>query len=113
MAQPPLLSVQSLTARFGGVLALDSVTFELQRGSITGLIGPNGAGKTTLFNCLGRLHAPESGEILLEGESLLRLASHQIAEIGVGHTFQNVALLPSPTVLHNQMLRAHTRSHTD
>jgi branched-chain amino acid transport system ATP-binding protein len=113
MAQPALLSVQSLTARFGGVLALDRVTFELQRGSITGLIGPNGAGKTTLFNCLSRLHAPESGEILLEGQSLLRLASHQIAEVGIGRTFQNVALFPTLTVLQNVMVGAHTRTYGD
>jgi len=113
MAQPVLLSVQSVTARFGGVLALDRVSFELQTGSITGLIGPNGAGKTTLFNCLSGLHAPESGEILFHGESLRRLAPHQIAEAGVGRTFQNVALFPSLTVLENVMVGAHTRTQGD
>src|SRR5260370_38131360 len=113
MAQPALLSVQSLTARFGGVLALDRVTFELQRGSITGLIGPNGAGKTTLFNCLSRLHTPESGELLFEGASLLRSSPHGIAQLGIGRTFQNIALFPTLTVIQNVMVGMHCCTRSD
>jgi branched-chain amino acid transport system ATP-binding protein len=109
-AEPALLSVRSVTIRFGGVVALDKVDFQLQKGTITGLIGPNGAGKTTLFNCLSRLHNPQSGEILFEGKSLLKLAPHQIAELGVGRTFQNVALFPALTVLQNVMVGMHTRT---
>ncbi len=110
---PALLSVRALTARFGGVVALDKVDLKLRRGAITGLIGPNGAGKTTLFNCLSRLHTPESGEILFEGRSLLRLAPHRIAEIGIGRTFQNVALFPTLTVLENVMVGMHCRTKSD
>jgi len=110
---PDLLSVRALTARFGGVVALDKVDLQLRRGAITGLIGPNGAGKTTLFNCLSRLHTPESGEILFEGRSLLRLAPHRIAEIGIGRTFQNVALFPTLTVLENVMVGMHCRTKSD
>jgi branched-chain amino acid transport system ATP-binding protein len=108
-----LLAVQKLTARFGGVLALDRVDLALETGSITGLIGPNGAGKTTLFNCLSRLHFPASGEVLFEGASLLRVPPHRIAELGIGRTFQNLALFPTLTVLQNVMVGMHSRTRTD
>ncbi len=111
--EPNLLSVRSLTARFGGVVALDQVDFNLDNGTITGLIGPNGAGKTTLFNCLSRLHAPDSGEILFDGKSLLRLAPHRIVELGIGRTFQNLALFPTLTVLQNVMVGMHSRTRSD
>ena len=111
--QPDLLCVRSLTARFGGVVALDKVDFRLEKGTITGLIGPNGAGKTTLFNCLSRLHAPESGEIIFDGTSLLRHAPHRIAHLGIGRTFQNLALFPNLTVLQNVMVGMHSRTRGD
>ena len=110
---PALLSIQSLTARFDGVVALDQVQFEVPRGSITGLIGPNGAGKTTLFNCLSRLHLPESGEILFDGISLLALPPHQVAKVGIGRTFQNIALFPTLSVLANVMVGLHSRTQAD
>ncbi len=108
-----LLTVRDLSARFGGVLAVDHVDFELPRGTISGLIGPNGAGKTTLFNCLSRLHTPHTGEILFEGVPLLRLGPHRIAGAGIGRTFQSPALFPTLTVLENVLLGLHSRTRSD
>ena len=79
-----LLEVSDVVVRFGGIVALDGVSFDLEEGQILGLIGPNGAGKTTLFNCLSRLYTPVSGDIRFEGRSLLDRPSHRIAEIGIG-----------------------------
>ena len=84
------------------------------RAHILGLIGPNGAGKTTLFNCLSRLYQPRSGDILMEGTSILTRPAHRIAEIGIGRTFQNVALFPNLSVMDNVrvgMPRAHLQRH--
>jgi branched-chain amino acid transport system ATP-binding protein len=106
----PLLSVQGVTLRFGGVVALDKVSFDVAPGQIAGLIGPNGAGKTTLFNCLSRLYQPSAGDILFEGRSVLPLPRHRIATIGIGRTFQNVALFDHMTVLENVMVGRHSRS---
>ena len=88
-----------MTRRFGGVVALDGVTFDVEPGSIVGLIGPNGAGKTTLFNCITRLYTPQRGDVQLKGESLLRLRAHEVARRGVTRTFQNVNLFSNMTVL--------------
>ena len=92
--------------RFGGIVALDGVSFDLRRGQILGLIGPNGAGKTTLFNCLCRLYTPSAGDILFEGRSILGRPPHRIAGIGIGRTFQNLALFPHLTVLDNVLVGA-------
>src|SRR5262245_46523376 len=105
-----LLQVRDVAVRFGGIVALDGVSFEVAAGSIVGLIGPNGAGKTTLFNCLSRLYQCDRGEIVFDGRSLLSTPRHRIAGIGIGRTFQNVALFGSMTVLENVMLGAHSRS---
>lgn len=99
--------------RFGGIVALDGVSFEMGAGQIVGLIGPNGAGKTTLFNCLSRLYSPDRGELLFEGRSILRAAPHHIAALGMGRTFQNLALFPSMTVLQNVMVGVHSRTRSD
>jgi branched-chain amino acid transport system ATP-binding protein len=112
-AHPPLLEVKDVAVRFGGIVALAGVSFDLPRGQILGLIGPNGAGKTTLFNCLSRLYQPSSGDILFEGESILPRPAHRIAEIGIGRTFQNVALFDRLTVLQNVMIGGHTRCKSD
>jgi branched-chain amino acid transport system ATP-binding protein len=109
----PLLAVRDVTVRFGGITALDRVAFEMHAGQIVGLIGPNGAGKTTLFNCLSRLHTPDHGDILFEGQSLLDLPRHRIAGLGVGRTFQNLALFSSMTVLQNVMVGLHSRTGSD
>jgi branched-chain amino acid transport system ATP-binding protein len=106
----PLLSVRGVTVRFGGVVALDSVSFDVAPGQIMGLIGPNGAGKTTLFNCLSRLYQPSAGEVLFEGRSILSVPRHRIPMIGIGRTFQNVALFDRLTVLENVMVGRHSRT---
>lgn len=108
-----LLTVRDLTVRFGGILALDGVSFDMEEGRIVGLIGPNGAGKTTLFNCLSRLYTPNAGEILLEGLSLLGLPPYRIAQLGIGRTFQNLALFQTMTVLQNVMVGIHARTRGD
>src|SRR5436190_15877484 len=105
-----LLEVRDVAVRFGGIVALDSVSFGVEAGSIVGLIGPNGAGKTTLFNCLSRLYQCDRGEILFAGESLLAQPRHRIADLGIGRTFQNVAVFQSMTVRENVMVGAHCRS---
>jgi branched-chain amino acid transport system ATP-binding protein len=105
-----LLEVDQVSVRFGGIVALDGVGFDVARGEIAGLIGPNGAGKTTLFNCLSRLYQFEQGEIRFEGQSILATPKHAIASIGVGRTFQNLALFRSMSVLENAMLGCHCRT---
>jgi branched-chain amino acid transport system ATP-binding protein len=108
----PLLEVRNVAVRFGGIVALDDVSFDVQRGQIVGLIGPNGAGKTTLFNCLSRLYQPAAGDILFEGRSILSRPAHRIAEIGICRTFQNVALFTYLTVLDNVMIGAHAHGQS-
>jgi branched-chain amino acid transport system ATP-binding protein len=106
---PPLLAVDDVTRRFGGVVALDGVTFDVGAGEIVGLIGPNGAGKTTAFNVITRLYKPDSGRVLLDGDDLLRTAPHRVIRRGVARTFQNVALWPTQTVIDNVRLGARSR----
>ena len=112
-AVAPLLSVRDVRVTFGGIVALDGVSFDLQPGQVLGLIGPNGAGKTTLFNCLSRLYQPSAGDILMDGVSILDLPAHRIAEIGIGRTFQNVALFPRLSVRDNVLVGGHARSRSD
>src|SRR6201995_2133826 len=111
--QDPLLAVRDVSVVFGGIVALNGGSFNMHQGQILGLIGPNGAGKTTLFNCLSRLYQPSSGDILLEGRSILTRPPHRIAEIGIGRTFQNVALFPTLPVLDNVRVGTHSRSSSD
>jgi branched-chain amino acid transport system ATP-binding protein len=108
----PLLQVDKVTVRFGGITALDGVSFDVARGHIVGLIGPNGAGKTTLFNCLSRLYAFSEGSVRFEGRSLLETPAWGIASLGIGRTFQNLALFRSMSVRQNIMLGGHSRTHT-
>src|ERR1700710_1170743 len=109
----PLLAVRDVSVVFGGIIALNGVSFDMHKGKILGLIGPNGAGKTTLFNCLSRLYQPSKGDILLEGQSILTRPAHKIAEIGIGRTFQNVALFPNLSVLDNVRVGTHARTNSD
>jgi branched-chain amino acid transport system ATP-binding protein len=104
----PLLKVADLSIRFGGIVALDGVSFSHERGEILGLIGPNGAGKTTLFNCITRLYDPDRGSIQLDGTELLRKMPHRIIGLGVARTFQNIELFGSMSTLENVMLGLHT-----
>jgi branched-chain amino acid transport system ATP-binding protein len=109
----PLLDVRDVAVRFGGIVALDGVSFTLEEGQILGLIGPNGAGKTTLFNCVSRLYTPTRGDILFAGRSTLRRWAHRIAEIGIARTFQNLALFGPQTVLDNVKIGGHAHSSGD
>ena len=104
-----LLSVRDLCVRFGGIVALDGVSFDVGRGQICGLIGPNGAGKTTLFNCLSRLYRAERGSVVFEDRPLFEAPEHRIAALGIGRTFQNLALFRTMSVLENVMVGTHCR----
>lgn len=106
----PLLVVDQVTVAFGGIVALDALSFEVQRGEICGLIGPNGAGKTTLFNVISRLYQPTSGAVRFASHDLLATAPHRIAELGIARTFQNLALWPGLSVLENVMVGAHSQA---
>ncbi|MFN2645974.1 MAG: ABC transporter ATP-binding protein [Burkholderiales bacterium] len=105
-----LLRVQDVAVRFGGIVALDGVSFDVAPGRIVGLIGPNGAGKTTLFNCISRLYPCDRGDIRFGGTSLLRLARHEVVTLGIARTFQNVALFRTMSVLDNVMVGGHAKS---
>ncbi len=109
-AAQAVLRVEDVGVRFGGIVALDGVSFEVRRGEIVGLIGPNGAGKTTLFNCLSRLYECDRGSISFAGRPLGGVARHRIAALGIGRTFQNLALFRSMSVLDNVMVGRHCRS---
>jgi branched-chain amino acid transport system ATP-binding protein len=108
-----ILSVRKVSMRFGGIVALDDVSFDMGAGQIVGLIGPNGAGKTTLFNCVSRLYTPNDGDLLFEGRSIIRDSPHHVAALGIGRTFQNLALFPTMTVLQNVMVGVHARTRSD
>ena len=106
----PLLSVRAVSVSFGGIVALDAVSLDVASGSICGLIGPNGAGKTTLFNCMSRLYSFASGDILFNGASITGTPTHRIAGLGLGRTFQNLAMFATMSVRENIMVGAHSRS---
>ena len=106
----PLLAVRNVTRRFGGIVAIDDVSLDVEQGQIVGLIGPNGAGKTTLFNLITRLYRPDAGELEFDGRSLLRTPPHRIVRRGIARTFQNVELFGSMTVVDNVLVGAHTRT---
>ena len=105
----PLLSIENLTRRFGGIVALDEVSFTVEEGQIVGLIGPNGAGKTTAFNVISRLYRPHAGRVEFDGDDLLRVPPHRVVRAGIARTFQNLALFSHMTVLENVLVGADTR----
>ena len=107
-----LLSVRDVTLRFGGIVALDAVSFDVEQGAVSGLIGPNGAGKTTAFNVITRLYDPDSGTVELNGENLLRTPPHGIVRRGIARTFQNINLFRSMTVLENVLVGGHALGRT-
>jgi len=108
-----LLSVKGVTIRFGGVVALDGVSFDVEPGTIIGLIGPNGAGKTTVFNLISRLYTPAAGDITFDGRSLSRTPAHDIIRRGITRTFQNVELFRAMSVLDNVLVGDHVRIRTN
>ena len=101
------LSVQQVALSFGGILALNNISFDVQEGEIMAIIGPNGAGKTSLLNCLNNFYHPESGQILFEGHNLTRTPPYRIAQLGVARTFQNTALYTGLSTLDNLMAARH------
>jgi len=102
-----LLSLKKLTIRFGGVVALDSLSLDVHEGEILSIIGPNGAGKTTIFNCISRLYKPHSGEIIFRDQNVLKVKAHQVSNLGIGRTFQNIELFTNMTVIENILLGRH------
>jgi len=109
MAADQLLQLDRATKRFGGLVAVDELCFEVQRGQIKALIGPNGAGKTTAFNLITRVYPLDGGEVRIAGAPTRGLPSHRVAALGVARTFQNVQLFGNMSVLENVMVGAHTR----
>jgi branched-chain amino acid transport system ATP-binding protein len=107
-----LLAVENLTVRFGGLTALDDVSFDVKRGEILGLIGPNGAGKTTCFNIVTGVYRPTEGDIRLEGRSLARMKRYKIIQAGVARTFQNIRLFGAMTALENVVVGTDARHRT-
>ena len=103
-----LLAVEDLSISFGGILALDSVSFSVEQGEILSIIGPNGAGKTTVFNCITRIYQPMKGSIRFKGLDLLRMRHHQLITYGVARTFQNLELFSTMTVLDNLIVGQHS-----
>ena len=107
-----LLSARDISVRFGGVLAVDRVSFDVRRGEVFTLIGPNGAGKTTVFNLISRLYTPTSGTIEYEGRRLTDEPPHRVASLGIARTFQNIELFEHATVLQNMLIGRHVHRAT-
>lgn len=105
----PLLVVDGVSVRFGGIVALDQLSFQVEPGHICSLIGPNGAGKSTLFNCLSRIYECGSGSITFDGQPIATLPRHRMALSGIGRTYQNLALFRSMSVVDNVLVGCHSR----
>jgi branched-chain amino acid transport system ATP-binding protein len=103
------LQISGVTKSFGGIIALDDVSFEVRSGEIVGLIGPNGAGKTTMFNCISRLYDPDRGDIVFDEHDLLELAADDVVTVGIARTFQNVEMFKTMTVIENLLVGQHSR----
>ncbi|HSV53663.1 MAG TPA: ABC transporter ATP-binding protein [Burkholderiaceae bacterium] len=112
MSDDILLSAKNLSVRFGGVLAVNNVSFDVKPGEVFTLIGPNGAGKTTVFNLISRIYTPTAGEITYLGQKLTDQPPHKIASLGIARTFQNIELFEHATVLHNLLIGRHTHHRT-
>jgi len=107
-----LLAARNLSVRFGGVRAVDDVSFEVRRGEVFTLIGPNGAGKTTVFNLISRIYEPTAGTIEFDGQDITGVPPHRIASLGIARTFQNIELFEHATVLHNLLIGRHRHRRT-
>ena len=110
--QPDFFSVHNLTIAFGGLKAVDNISFKVAKESIFSIIGPNGAGKTTIFNCISGLYTPDSGKIVFKGEDIIGLRPHKIAMKGIARTFQNIELFSRMTTMENLMLGRHIHIKT-
>ncbi len=108
----PLLSARELQVRFGGVLAVNQVSFDVKRGEIFTLIGPNGAGKTTVFNLISRFYVPTAGTLEFDGVALNKVSPYRVAELGIARTFQNIELFEYATVLQNLLIGGHVHRKT-
>jgi branched-chain amino acid transport system ATP-binding protein len=104
------LRIENLTLAFGGVKALNDVTFHVEPGEIYAIIGPNGAGKSTIFNAISRIYTPDEGSITYGNKNLLALGAHQVVEMGIARTFQNIELFEKATVLQNLLVGRHSRT---
>lgn len=107
-----LLQVDSLSIAFGGVKAVDNISFEVQEGEIFTIVGPNGAGKSTIFNLISRLYEPLSGRIIFNGQDITKLPAHDIAKLGIARTFQNIELFDHSSVLQNLLIGRHSQRST-
>lgn len=103
-----LFVAEGLSVRFGGLMALDGVSFKVEPGQIFTIIGPNGAGKTTIFNLISRIYEPTAGRMSFDGQDMTRVAPHAVADLGIARTFQNIELFEHATVLHNLLLGRHS-----
>jgi len=101
------LSLENLTISFGGIMAVNDVSLDVNEGEVLSIIGPNGAGKTTLFNCISRLYKLAGGKITFKGQDILKLKAHQISRLGIARTFQNIELFANMTVIENILLGRH------
>ncbi len=108
-----VLSADNLTIRFGGLTAVDSVSFEVREREVYTIVGPNGAGKTTIFNLISRIYDPTEGRIRFCGEDITETPAHRIAGLGIARTFQNIELFEHATVLHNLLVGRHCKSRTN
>jgi len=108
-----LLQVESLSISFGGVKAVDNVSFTVEPGEVFTIVGPNGAGKSTIFNLISRLYEPSSGSIVFDGQDITRLPAHEVAKLGIARTFQNIELFDHSTVLQNLLIGRHSRRTTN
>src|SRR5512140_1828206 len=108
----PLLQAQNVSIHFGGVKAVNGVSFEVWPHEVFSLIGPNGAGKTTIFNIISSLNRPSAGRVIFEGEAISHLAAYEIARLGIARTFQNIELFEHATVLQNLLIGRHRHRRT-
>ena len=107
----PLLTANNLSVQFGGLKAVNNVSFEVWPNEVFSLIGPNGAGKTTIFNMISRIYAPSGGSLHFDGQDITRIAPHRIAGLGIARTFQNIELFAHATLLQNLLIGRHCHSH--